>query len=51
MRYEITVIIDSGPDYTNGDQIEDLKDDIEMTIADYNCFCQIGDIKVREIAE
>lgn len=49
MRYEITVIIDSDPDYTNGDQIEDLKDDIEMTIADYNCFCFTEECRDKNI--
>ena len=49
MRYEIKVVVESDDDYTDGDQIESLKVDIEMVVADYNCFCQVGNIKVREI--
>ena len=49
MKYEIKFIIEQDDDYRNGDQFEDLKNDIEMTIADYNSFCFVGDIKIAEI--
>ena len=49
MKYEISLIIESDDDYSDGEQIEELRNDIEMTVADYNCFCQIGNIKVSEI--
>lgn len=49
MRYEITAVVESDDDYTDGDQIEELRADISMAIADYNCFCGIGDVRVREL--
>lgn len=48
-KYKITVVVESDDDYTDGDQIEELRSDISMVIADYNCFCMIGDVKVQEL--
>lgn len=49
MRYRITAIVESDDDYTDGEQIEELRSDISMVIADYNCFCKIGEVKIREL--
>lgn len=49
-RYKIIAIVESDDDYTDGDQIEELRSDISMAIADYNCFCRIGDIKIQELS-
>lgn len=48
-KYEITVVVESDNDFSDGEQIEELRDEITMTVANYNCFCQIGNTKVREI--
>ena len=48
-RYGITVIVESDNDYSEGNQIEELRDDLSMLITDYNCFIQIGDIKIEEL--
>ena len=48
-KYGITVIVESDNDYTDGDQIEELRGDLSMMIADYNCFVQIGNIKIEEL--
>lgn len=48
-RYGITVNVESDNDYSDGDQIEKLRDDLSMLIADYNCFMQIGDVKIEEL--
>ena len=48
--YEIRrEFIESDDEYSDGEQIEDLRNDIEMTVAHYNCFLQIGNVKVAEI--
>ena len=49
-RYKVTVVVESDDDYADGDQIEELRSDISMVIADYNCFCMIGDVKVQELS-
>lgn len=49
-RYEISLIIESDDDYSDGEQIESLRDDIDMAVADYNCFCKIGNTKIRELS-
>lgn len=49
MKYKVSLTIESDDDYSDGEQIEDLKNDIEMVVADYSCFCQIGNVKVVEI--
>lgn len=48
-KYKIELTVESDNDYSDGDQIEELRDDIEMVVADYNCFCRIGEAKVREL--
>lgn len=48
-KYEITVVVESDNDFSNSEQIEELKDEITMTVANYNCFCQIGSTQVRKI--
>ena len=51
MKYEVSFIVESDDEYSDGEQIEDLRNDIEMTVADYNCFLQIGNVKVAEIGQ
>lgn len=48
-KYKIELIVESDNDYSDGDQIEELRNDIEMAVASYNCFCQIGEVKAREL--
>lgn len=48
-RYEITLVVESDNNYSDGEQIEELRDDITMVVANYNCFCQIGNTEVREL--
>lgn len=48
-RYKITLVLESDPDYSDGEQIEELRDEITSVVADYNCFCQIGETKVCEL--
>lgn len=48
-KYKIELIVESDNDYSDGDQIEELRDDIEMAVASYNCFCQVGEVKVYEV--
>ena len=49
MKYEVSFIIESDDEYSDGKQIENLRNDIEMTVADYNCFLQIGNVTVTKI--
>lgn len=49
-KYKITAIVESDDEYSDGDQIEALRDDISMLIADYNCFCEIGNVKIEELS-
>lgn len=49
-KYKIELIVESDNDYFDGNQIEDLKNDIEMTTASYNCFCRVGEVKVWELS-
>lgn len=48
-KYKITAVVESDDEYSDGNQIEELKDDISMLIADYNCFCEIGSVKIEEL--
>lgn len=48
-KYQINLIIESDDDYSDSEQIEELINDIEMTVAGYNCFYQNGDIKICEL--
>ncbi len=48
-KYKIELIVESDNDYFDGEQIEDLRNDIEMATASYNCFCQVGEVKVCEL--
>jgi hypothetical protein len=48
-RYKISLTIESDDDYTDGEQIESLKNDIQMRVADYNCFIIKKDVSVEEI--
>ena len=48
-KYEVIVKIETMDDYSDGDQLEALRDDVEMVVADYDCFSQIGSVKIREI--
>lgn len=47
-KYKIELTVESDNDYSDGNQIEELRDDIEMVVADYNCFCQLGEVKICE---
>lgn len=49
-RYRITAVIELDEDYAHKDQIEELRSDISMTIADYNCFCEIGKVEIEELS-
>lgn len=35
-KYKIELIVESDNDYSDGDQIEELRNDIEMAVASYN---------------
>lgn len=48
-KYKIELVVESDDDYSDGEQIEELRNDIEMAVASYNCFCQIGEAKVCEL--
>ena len=48
-KYEVSFIIESDDDYADGEQIEELRNDIESLLSDYNCFIQIGNVKIREL--
>ena len=48
-KYELILKIETMDDYRDGDQIEALRDEIEMVVADYDCFSQIGSVKIRKI--
>ena len=48
-KYKITAVVESDDDYSDGEQLEELRDEISMVIADYNCFCGIGDVRIEEI--
>lgn len=48
MRYKITAVVEQDKEYSNADQIKELSSDIQMRIADYNCFRIIEDVKVEE---
>lgn len=48
-KYEVSFIIESDEDYADGEQIEELRNDIESLLSDYNCFIQIENVKIREL--
>lgn len=48
-KYKIELTVESDNDYSDGNQIEELRDDIEMVVADYNCFCRLGEVKICEL--
>ena len=48
MKYKITAVVEQDKEYTNAEQIKELSSDIQMDIADYNCFCIVEDVKVEE---
>lgn len=48
MKYKITAVVDQDKEYSNVDQIKELSSDIQMCIADYNCFRIIEDVKAEE---
>lgn len=49
-RYRITAVIELDDDYAHQDQIEELRSDISMIIADYNCFCGIGKVEIEDLS-
>lgn len=48
-KYEITLVVESDDDYSDGDQIEELRNELTSVVTDYNCFCQIGNTKICEL--
>lgn len=50
-KYELILKIETMDDYSDGNQLENLRDEVEMVVADYDCFSQIGSIKIREIEQ
>lgn len=48
-KYRISVIIGFDQEYSRGDQMENIKSEISMLIADYNCFYVIGDIAIEKL--
>ena len=48
-KYEVSFIIESDEDYADGEQIEELRNDIESLLSDYSCFIQIENVKIREL--
>lgn len=48
-RYEITLVVESDNNFSDGEQIEELRNELTSVVADYNCFCQIGSTKVCEL--
>lgn len=49
MRFEIRFLIEQDSDYSNDNQVEMLRTEIEMLIANYNCFYRIGCVVVDEV--
>jgi hypothetical protein len=49
MRFEIRFLIEQDSDYSNDNQVEMLRTEIENLIADYNCFYRIGCVVVDEV--
>lgn len=50
-KYRISVDIELDNDYRSNHQIEDIKNEIAMVIAGYNCFLRIGDVVAEELSE
>ena len=48
-KYKIELTVESDNDNSDGNQIEELRDDIEMVVAGYNCFCRLGEVKICEL--
>ena len=51
MKYKVSVVLEFDNEYFNGNQIEDIKDEITMLIADYNCFLRTSDVTVEELTD
>lgn len=49
MKFEIRFLIGQDDDYSNDCQVEMLKAEIEMLIANFNCFYRIGCVEVDEV--
>ena len=49
MKFEIRFLIGQDDDYSNGNQVEMLRAEIEGLIANYNCFYRIGCVVVDEV--
>ena len=50
-KYEISIVVESDSDYSDGEQIEELRNDLTSVVADYNCFCQIGTQKFVRLSK
>lgn len=48
MKYKITAVVEQDKEYSNADQIKELSSDIQMNIANYNCFHIVEDVKAEE---
>lgn len=51
MKYKVSVVLEFDNEYFNGNQIEDIQNEIAMLIADYNCFLRTSDVTVEELTE
>lgn len=45
----VSVVLDE--EYANSDQLEDLKNEIEMLIASCNCFLRTSEVMIRKKKE
>lgn len=50
-KYRISVDLEFDSDYHRNNQIEDIKNEITMLIAGYNCFLRIGDVVAEKLSE
>jgi len=51
-KYKITLTVEENnpEEYIEGIcQIEELRDDLEVVVSNYNCMRQIGDIEIQKI--
>ena len=49
MKFEIRFLIEQDNDYSNDNQVEILRAEIEDLIANYSCFYRIGCVVVDEV--
>lgn len=49
MKYKISFTVEFDQNYADSEQLEALRDEISMVIADYNCFLETGGVKIEEV--